>query len=115
MEPVLPILNLVPRVSFFSSGAGEDARSEAPRTRSRCLVYLGPESFMKTYSLLNLMCFVCLKGYDMEDAMILNKASFERGFAHGTVLKCEVRRQSFFVSRGLACIHFTFYCFSSTR
>ena len=27
----------------------------------------------------------------MEDAMILNKASFERGFAHGTVLKCEVR------------------------
>ena len=26
----------------------------------------------------------------MEDAMILNKASFERGFAHGTVLKCEV-------------------------
>ena len=22
--------------------------------------------------------------------MILNKASFERGFAHGTVLKCEV-------------------------
>ena len=26
----------------------------------------------------------------MEDAMILNKASFERGFAHGTVIKCEV-------------------------
>lgn len=26
----------------------------------------------------------------MEDAMILNKSSFERGFAHGTVIKCEV-------------------------
>ena len=26
----------------------------------------------------------------MEDAMILNKASFERGFAHGMVFKCEV-------------------------
>jgi hypothetical protein len=26
----------------------------------------------------------------MEDAMILNKSSFERGFAHGTVYKTEV-------------------------
>ena len=26
----------------------------------------------------------------MEDAMILNKASFERGFAHATVYKSEV-------------------------
>ncbi|CAB4021891.1 DNA-directed RNA polymerase I subunit RPA2-like, partial [Paramuricea clavata] len=29
-------------------------------------------------------------GYDMEDAMILNKSSFERGFSHGTVYKTEV-------------------------
>ena len=28
----------------------------------------------------------------MEDAMILNKASFERGFAHATVYKSEVRK-----------------------
>lgn len=28
-------------------------------------------------------------GYDMEDAMIINKASFERGFMHGTVYKTE--------------------------
>ncbi|CAB4042485.1 DNA-directed RNA polymerase I subunit RPA2-like, partial [Paramuricea clavata] len=28
-------------------------------------------------------------GYDMEDAMILNKSSFERGFSHGTVYKTE--------------------------
>jgi len=26
-------------------------------------------------------------GYDMEDAMIINKSSFERGFGHGTVFK----------------------------
>ena len=32
------------------------------------------------------------QGYDMEDAMILNKASFERGFAHASVYKCEVGR-----------------------
>ncbi|XP_002742157.1 DNA-directed RNA polymerase I subunit RPA2-like [Saccoglossus kowalevskii] len=29
-------------------------------------------------------------GYDMEDAMILNKSSYERGFAHGTIYKTEV-------------------------
>ena len=28
----------------------------------------------------------------MEDAMILNKASFERGFAHASVYKTEVNR-----------------------
>jgi DNA-directed RNA polymerase I subunit RPA2 len=26
-------------------------------------------------------------GYDMEDAMILNKSSYERGFGHGCVYK----------------------------
>ena len=29
------------------------------------------------------------QGYDMEDAMILNKSSFERGFGHGSVYKSE--------------------------
>ena len=28
-------------------------------------------------------------GYDMEDAMILNKSSVERGLAHATLHKCE--------------------------
>ncbi|XP_046846262.1 DNA-directed RNA polymerase I subunit RPA2-like [Xenia sp. Carnegie-2017] len=33
---------------------------------------------------------VSYTGYDMEDAMILNKASYERGFAHGTIYKTEI-------------------------
>jgi len=28
-------------------------------------------------------------GYDMEDAMILNKSSYERGLAHGSIYKSE--------------------------
>lgn len=27
-------------------------------------------------------------GYDMEDAMIINKSSYERGFGYGCVYKC---------------------------
>ena len=30
------------------------------------------------------------QGYDMEDAMIINKGSYDRGFAHGSVYKSEV-------------------------
>lgn len=39
-------------------------------------------------------------GYDMEDAMILNKSSVERGFAHGSVYKTE----SVFLSDGRSCL-----------
>jgi len=28
-------------------------------------------------------------GYDMEDAMILNKSSYDRGFAHASLYKCK--------------------------
>ena len=30
-----------------------------------------------------------LQGYDMEDAMIINKASLERGFGHASIHKTE--------------------------
>lgn len=30
-----------------------------------------------------------MQGYDMEDAMVINKSSYERGFGHGTVYKSE--------------------------
>lgn len=30
-------------------------------------------------------------GYDMEDAMIINKSAYERGFAHGAVYKSYIR------------------------
>lgn len=39
--------------------------------------------------MLFLFTFFWIQGYDMEDAMIINKASYERGFAHGCVYKSE--------------------------
>ncbi|XP_071996813.1 DNA-directed RNA polymerase I subunit RPA2 [Engystomops pustulosus] len=36
-----------------------------------------------------IVAVISYTGYDMEDAMILNKASWERGFAHGNVYKTE--------------------------
>jgi DNA-directed RNA polymerase I subunit RPA2 len=30
-----------------------------------------------------------VKGYDMEDAMIISKSAFERGFGHGCIYKSE--------------------------
>jgi DNA-directed RNA polymerase I subunit RPA2 len=33
---------------------------------------------------------VSYTGYDMEDAMVLNKQSFERGFAHGMIYSTEI-------------------------
>lgn len=37
-----------------------------------------------------IVAVVSYSGYDMEDAMVLNKSSFERGFAHGMVYSTEI-------------------------
>lgn len=37
-----------------------------------------------------IVCVISYTGYDMEDAMILNKSSFERGFGYGSIYKSEI-------------------------
>lgn len=37
-----------------------------------------------------IVAVISYTGYDMEDAMILNKSAHERGFAHGTVYKSQI-------------------------
>ena len=34
-----------------------------------------------------MVAVISYTGYDMEDAMILNKSSYERGFGHGCIYK----------------------------
>lgn len=36
-----------------------------------------------------IVAVISYTGYDMEDAMIINKAAYERGFGHGTIYKSE--------------------------
>ena len=38
-----------------------------------------------------IVAVIAYTGYDMEDAMIINKSAYERGFGHGTVYKSHVR------------------------
>jgi DNA-directed RNA polymerase I subunit RPA2 len=44
-------------------------------------------------------------GYDMEDAMILNKSSYERGFGHGMIYKAEFVDLSDMRQRGEPILH----------
>ncbi|KAG0261299.1 DNA-directed RNA polymerase I subunit rpa2 [Mortierella polycephala] len=44
-------------------------------------------------------------GYDMEDAMILNKSSHERGFGYGTIYKSEIVNLDDFRVRGEPVLH----------
>lgn len=36
-----------------------------------------------------IVAVISYTGYDMEDAMIINKSAYERGFAHGSIYKSE--------------------------
>lgn len=58
---------------------------------SALLTFAYYRSPMKEYPLgTNAIIAVCsYTGYDMEDAMCINKASYQRGFGHGHVFKCE--------------------------
>ncbi|KAG0898208.1 hypothetical protein G6F33_013357 [Rhizopus arrhizus] len=49
-----------------------------------------------------IVAVISYTGYDMEDAMILNKSAHERGFGYGTVYKSEVVDLNQYRSRGEA-------------
>lgn len=46
------------------------------------------------------MAVISYTGYDMEDAMIINKSAYERGFAHGCVYKSYIRELNEMQSSG---------------
>lgn len=61
---------------------------QSPLVRTKCYEYYNIDDYpMGTNAIVAVVSYT---GYDMEDAMILNKASFERGFAHGTVYSTEI-------------------------
>ncbi|KAL8830982.1 MAG: hypothetical protein Q9191_001131 [Dirinaria sp. TL-2023a] len=47
-----------------------------------------------------IVAVISYTGYDMDDAMILNKSAHERGFSHGTILKTKVIRLDEGIGRG---------------
>eukprot|EP00055_Hartaetosiga_balthica_P012485 m.60738 g.60738 ORF g.60738 m.60738 type:complete len:1133 (+) comp7962_c0_seq1:98-3496(+) len=61
---------------------------QTPIVRPRAYDEYGVDNFPTGNNAI--VCVVAYTGYDMEDAMILNKGSVERGFMHARVLKTEV-------------------------
>ena len=58
---------------------------QAPLVRTRRYVQYGLDEYPQGTNAV--VAVISYTGYDMEDAMILNKSSFERGFGHGVVYK----------------------------
>lgn len=54
-------------------------------------------------------------GYDMEDAMILNKGAYERGFGHGCVYKSYIRELNETSSMGSSGSKSTFRMFNPKK
>jgi len=52
-----------------------------------------------------IVAVISYTGYDMEDAMIINKSSFERGFGHGSVYKFKTVDLADYHGRGEADLH----------
>ena len=48
------------------------------------------------------VCVISYTGYDMEDAMIINKGAYDRGFGHGCVYKSYMRDLNSDVASGNA-------------
>ena len=60
---------------------------QAPLTRTRQYGEYGMNDFPSGTNAV--VAVISYTGYDMEDAMIINRASMQRGFAHGTMYKTE--------------------------
>ena len=58
---------------------------QAPIVQNRANKLFGMDEYPNGTNAI--VCVISYTGYDMEDAMILNKSSMERGFGHGTVYK----------------------------
>ena len=58
---------------------------QAPLVRTRRYVQYGLDEYPQGTNAV--VAVISYTGYDMEDAMILNKSSYERGFGHGVVYK----------------------------
>ena len=60
---------------------------QSPIVRPKLLENYGVDGYPNGTNAI--VCVISYTGYDMEDAMILNKSSYERGFAHAVVYKSE--------------------------
>uniref|UniRef100_A0A663N0G0 DNA-directed RNA polymerase subunit beta n=1 Tax=Athene cunicularia TaxID=194338 RepID=A0A663N0G0_ATHCN len=71
---------------------------QSPLVRPSMYDYYGMDSYPVGTN--SIVAVISYSGYDMEDAMIVNKSSWQRGFAYGSVIKMESIDLSLKASRG---------------